>query len=103
MKDNHIRLAFIFEAGGIGLLGALAGIVLGALGNILLVEVGINYGSLLRNMDMGYRIQSIIRGTWSIKSFIITFVSGIGLAMLVSLFPIRRALKMDIPTCLRHQ
>lgn len=103
MKDNHIRLAFIFEAGGIGLLGALAGIALGALGNIFLVEMGINYGSIFRDMDIGYRVQSIIRGTWSIKSFIITFVSGIGLAMLVSLFPIRRALKMDIPTCLRHQ
>lgn len=103
MKDNHIRLAFIFEAGGIGLLGALAGIALGALGNIFLVEMGINYGSIFRDMDIGYRVQSIIRGTWSIKSFIITFVSGVGLAMLVSLFPIRRALKMDIPTCLRHQ
>ncbi|MBI9096462.1 MAG: ABC transporter permease [Sphaerochaeta sp.] len=103
MKDNHIRLAFIFEAGGIGLLGALAGIALGALGNIFLVEMGINYGSIFRDMDIGYRVQSIIRGTWSFKSFIITFVSGIGLAMLVSLFPIRRALKMDIPTCLRHQ
>ena len=103
MKDNHIRLAFIFEAGGIGLLGALTGIALGALGNIFLVEMGINYGSIFRDMDIGYRVQSVIRGTWSIKSFIITFVSGIGLSMLVSLFPIRRALKMDIPACLRHQ
>lgn len=103
MKDNHIRLAFIFEAGGIGLLGALAGIVLGALGNIFLVEVGINYGSLLRDMDFGYRVQNIIRGTWSIKSFVIAFVSGIALSMIVSLIPIRRALKMDIPACLRHQ
>ncbi len=103
MKDNHIRLAFIIEAGGIGLLGALAGILLGALANIFLANVGINIGFLLRDMDIGYRIQSIMRGTWSIKSFIITFVSGIFLSMLVSFFPIRRALKMDIPTCLRHQ
>ena len=103
MKDSHIRLAFIFEAGGIGLLGALVGIALGALGNIFMVNVGIDYGSLLRDMDFGYRIQSIIRGTWSIKSFVITFVSGISLSMLVSLIPIRRALKMDIPACLRHQ
>ena len=85
------------------MLGALAGIALGALGNIFLVEMGINYGSIFRDMDIGYRVQSIIRGTWSIKSFIITFVSGVTLAMLVSLIPIRRALKMDIPTCLRHQ
>ncbi|MDY0288748.1 MAG: FtsX-like permease family protein [Sphaerochaeta sp.] len=103
MKDNHIRLAFIFEAGGIGLLGALVGIALGALVNIYIANIGINMGFMLRDMDIGYRIQSIMRGTWSIKSFIITFVSGISLSMLVSLLPIRRALKMDIPTCLRHQ
>ncbi|MFA7018036.1 MAG: FtsX-like permease family protein [Sphaerochaetaceae bacterium] len=103
MKDNHIRLAFMFEAGGIGLLGALAGIVLGALGNIYLVNQGIDVGFLLRDMDIGYRVQSIMRGTWSSKSFIITFVSGIALSMIVSLLPIRRALKMDIPACLRHQ
>ena len=103
MKDSHIRLTFIFEAGGIGLLGALVGIALGALGNIFMVNVGIDYGSLLRDMDFGYRIQSIIRGTWSIKSFVITFVTGISLSMLVSIIPIRRALKMDIPACLRHQ
>ena len=103
MKDNHIRLAFLFEAGGIGLLGALIGIALGALANIFMVNIGIDYGSLLRDMDFGYRVQSIIRGTWSIKAFIVTFVSGIALSMLVSIFPIRRALKMDIPSCLRHQ
>lgn len=103
MKDSHIRLAFILEAGGIGLLGALAGIILGALGNLYLVEVGIDYGALFRDMDIGYRIQNIIRGTWSLKSFIVTFIAGIALSMIVSIIPIRRALKMDIPACLRHQ
>ncbi|MDT4760995.1 FtsX-like permease family protein [Sphaerochaeta sp. PS] len=103
MKDNDIRLSFIFEAGGIGLVGSLMGIILGALLNIFIANVGINMGFLLRDIDMGYRIQSIMRGTWSIRSFVITFISGIALSMLVSIVPIRRALKMDIPSCLRHQ
>jgi len=103
MKDNDIRLSFIFEAGGIGLVGALVGIALGALANIFIANVGINIGFLLRDMDMGYRIQSIMRGTWSLRSFVVTFISGITLSMIVSIFPIRRALKMDIPSCLRHQ
>ena len=103
MKDNDIRLSFIIEAGGIGLVGALVGIALGALANIFIANVGIDIGFLLRDMDIGYRIQSIMRGTWSFRSFVITFVSGITLSMIVSIFPIRRALKMDIPSCLRHQ
>ena len=103
MKDNDIRLSFIIEAGGIGLVGTLVGIALGACINIFIANVGIDIGFMLRDMDMGYRIQSIMRGTWSFKSFVMTFVSGITLSMIVSIIPIRRALKMDIPSCLRHQ
>ncbi|MGB4408326.1 MAG: FtsX-like permease family protein [Sphaerochaeta sp.] len=103
MKDNDIRLSFIIEAGGIGLLGSVVGIALGALANIYIANVGIDFGFLMRDMDIGYRIQSIMRGTWSLRSFIITFVSGITLSVIVSVIPIRRSLKMDIPSCLRHQ
>lgn len=103
MKEGDIRLAFIIEAAGIGLIGALGGILLGALANIYIANVGINLDFLLRDMDIGYRIQSVMRGTWNLKSFFIAFISGIGLSALVSTIPIRRALKMDIPACLRHQ
>ena len=103
MSDNHIRLAFLFEAGGIGFIGAFFGIILGLLVNIYMVNVGIDFGWMMRDMDMGYRIQSIIRGAWSITSFIEAFFAGIGLSMIVAWVPINRALKMDIPACLRHQ
>ncbi|AEV29992.1 ABC-type transport system, involved in lipoprotein release, permease component [Sphaerochaeta pleomorpha str. Grapes] len=103
MPDRQIRWSFIIEAGGIGLIGSIIGVVLGILFNIYLVNVGINYGMLLRDIDIGYRIQNILRGTWSFKSIIVAFLSGIILSMLVALLPTRRALKMDIPSCLRHQ
>lgn len=103
MPDRHIHWAFIIEAGGIGLIGSIIGVLLGILFNFYLVNVGINYGMLLRDIDIGYRIQNILRGTWSFKSIIVAFLSGIVLSMLVALLPTRRALKMDIPSCLRHQ
>jgi len=103
MKDSHILLSFLFEAGGIGMIGALMGIVLGVLGNLYMVYVGIDFSFVMRDMDIGYRIQSIMRGTWNLKSLIVTFVSGIGLSMIVAWIPIRRSLKLDIPSCLRHQ
>lgn len=103
MKDSHILLSFLFEAGGIGFVGSVVGLVLGALGNIYMVNVGIDFGFLMRDMNLGYRIQSIMRGSWNLSSFLVTFASGISLSMLVAWLPIRRSLKMDIPSCLRHQ
>jgi len=103
MPDKDIRLAFLFEAGGIGLIGSLAGVILGVLVNVFMVEVGLDFGFLMRDMDMGYRIQSVLRGVWNYKAIVIALVAGIVLSMLVALVPTQRALKMDIPECLRHQ
>jgi len=103
MRDRHILLAFLFEAGGIGLLGSVTGILLGSLANLYLVNVGFDFGFMLRDIDIGFRIQNVMRGSWSLLTLIKAFVSGIGLAMIVAFLPIRRALKLDIPTCLHHQ
>lgn len=103
MKDSHILLSFLFEAGGIGMIGALMGIALGVLGNLYMVNVGIDFSFVMRDMDIGYRIQGLLRGTWNLKSFVMTLVSGVGLSMIVAWIPISRSLKIDIPSCLRHQ
>jgi ABC-type lipoprotein release transport system permease subunit len=103
MEDGKIRLAFVIEAGGIGLVGSIMGVLLGCLANVYLVRVGIDYGWILRDVDIGYRIQNVLRGTWSIRSIAVAFCSGIILSMLVAWIPTGRALKMDIPSCLRHQ
>ena len=103
MKDSSIQLLFIFEAGGIGLLGAIIGTLLGIIANYFLVEYGINLGFILRDMDIGYRITSIMRGMWSIKTILTSLFSGLLLSMVVAYIPTRRALKMDIPSALHHQ
>ncbi len=103
MRDRDILLAFLFEAGGIGLLGSVVGILLGCLANLYLVNVGFDFGFMFRDMDIGFRIQNVMRGAWSIPTLIKAFLSGIGLSMIVAFLPIRRALKLDIPTCLHHQ
>ncbi len=103
MRDRDILLAFLFEAGGIGLLGSVVGILLGCLANLYLVNVGFDFGFMFRDMDIGFRIQNVMRGAWSMPTLIKAFLSGIGLSMIVAFLPIRRALKLDIPTCLHHQ
>jgi ABC-type lipoprotein release transport system permease subunit len=103
MNDRSIQLAFMIEAGGIGLIGSTIGVLLGIAINFYMVNVGIDFGLLMRDMDMGYRIQSSFRGTWSPSTIITAFFFGSILSMLVAWIPTRRALKMDIPSCLRHQ
>ena len=103
MKDSTIQLLCIAEAGGIGLVGAIMGTVLGAIANFFLVKNGINMKFMLRDMDMGYRISAIMRGAWSIEPILLAFFSGIILSMIVAYFPTRQAIKMDIPSSLHHQ
>lgn len=103
MSDKSIRLAFMTEAAAIGLIGSLIGVALGAAVNIFMVNKGIDFGVLIRDMDMGYRIQSVFRGMWNFSTMFEAFLAGTLLSTLVAFFPTQRALKMEIPACLRHQ
>ncbi len=103
MSDKKIRIAFMIEAAGIGLIGSVMGVILGILADIFIVYVGIDYSFLLRDMDIGYRIQAIFRGVWNPGTMVAAFFAGIFISTLVAYFPTKRALRMDIPSCLRHQ
>jgi ABC-type lipoprotein release transport system permease subunit len=103
MSDRSIQAAFMLEAGGIGLIGSIFGLLLGIALNTPFIIFGIDLGFLLRDMDMGYRIQSVFRGVWNIEAMAVAFVAGMVLSMIVAWIPTRRALRMDIPACLRHQ
>jgi ABC-type antimicrobial peptide transport system permease subunit len=58
---------------------------------------------MFRDMDIGFRISSVMRGAWNFTTILKAFTAGILLSMLVAVLPIKRALKLDIPTCLHHQ
>ena len=103
MKDSQVRLAFLFEAGGIGLIGGTLGVIFGALANLPIAKYGIDYSIFMRHMDMGYRILGILYGTWNPRTFIIAFLGGVIMAMIAAFIPTRRALKMEITACLRDE
>lgn len=103
MRDRQIRTSFLLEAGGIGLIGGVLGMMLGALANIPLVELGIDYSSFMREMDMGYRILGVMYGTWTPRTYLISFFGGVIMAMIAAFIPTRRALKMEITACLRDE
>ena len=101
MLDRQIRWLFVMEAAGIGFLGAAAGTALGAAVNVLLVNVGIDYSSILRQADMGYRVSGFIRGAWNPQGMAGGFIAAVLVCSLVALVPTRRALKMRVTECLR--
>lgn len=103
MKDSEVRNAFLLEAAGIGLIGSTLGVIIGVLANIPLAVYGIDIGSMMRNMDMGYRITGIMRGVWEARTIAGAFFTGIILSVLVAMVPTRRALKKEITDCLRYE
>ncbi len=103
MKDGAIRVAFLFEAGGIGLIGTLAGIVIGLLLNWYMVNYGIDFSGLVGQMDIGYRVTGVFRSAWHPQAFVGGFFIGIVATMVFSLIPSSRALKMQITDCLRYE
>jgi putative ABC transport system permease protein len=103
MQDSSIRIAFLLEAGGIGIIGSLAGLIAGTLATYPIVRWGIDYSSLLGNMDVGYRIHGVYRGAWHPEAMITAAVIGVILSVAIALIPASRALKMKITDCLRYE
>ncbi len=103
LKDIEIKRAFKLEAAGIGLLGSIAGIIIGIGLCIWIIYTGVDLTSMIKNMDMGYRITGIFRGAWNIAAIIISFFLGTILSVLVSILPVRKLLKKEIVTCIRNE
>jgi ABC-type lipoprotein release transport system permease subunit len=103
MKDGDIRLSFLFEAGGIGLIGAVSGVGLGVIANWLMVRWGINMSALMGRMDIGYRVAGAFRAAWHPQAIAGGFIFAVLASMLFSIIPSSRALKMQITDCLRYE
>lgn len=105
-SDGRLQIMFFLEAAGIGLIGAIAGLGLGALINIPLVNIGINYGALLQTegdfVDFGgLVIDSFMKGIWSPRSFLLGGLFAVFVSSMAAFFPTHRMLKKSIPDNLR--
>lgn len=103
MRDREVMATLLVEAAGIGVLGGIVGIVIGAGGVAALVEFGIDYGTMMRNNDVGYRVTQVIYGAWNLPAFGRAVVVGIVIAVVTAFVPVRRALKMNVVDSLRAQ
>ncbi len=102
MKDRSILLGFVFEALGIGLLGAVLGVFLGVIINLYMVNVGIDLGPFIKDMgNIGYRIAGVSKSTWNVDSILTVGVLSVLFSGVFAVLPAMRALKKQITDCLR--
>ena len=102
MDDAAIRTTMLFEAGIIGLLGSLAGLILGAAATFWLVNWGIDVSGLYGNVSIGYRVTGEFRGAWNPGTMATAVLFGVLASMAIALLPARRALRLDVVQSLRH-
>ena len=103
MDDAAIRAAMVFEAGAIGLIGALVGLVIGVVATWWLVNWGIDMSELYGNINIGYRVTGVFRGAWNPGIMVTALIFGVAASMAIALLPARRALKLDVVQCLRYE
>lgn len=96
LRRGQIVRLFVMEGAMVGMIGSIIGCLLGIALNYPIVEYGINWGYMMRDMgDIGYRVTAESHGIWNPTMIIIAFVFGIIVSALTSIYPARVASKME--------
>ncbi|GHV60985.1 hypothetical protein AGMMS49587_03930 [Spirochaetia bacterium] len=105
MTDAQLTGTYMIEAGLVGALGSLFGIIAGCLINIPMVEYGVDFSALAQSVggDIGYRVASNFRSAWNPPVIAGAGIAATLLASLMAFLPCRRALKMPVTESLRFE
>jgi ABC-type lipoprotein release transport system permease subunit len=101
MTDREIFLNFIFESGGLGFLGGILGLILGAIVTWYLIQYGWDMSSYAGDISYGYRVSAVFRSKWDFGMMITAVIFTTVSASVISIFPARRALKRSIAETLK--
>jgi ABC-type lipoprotein release transport system permease subunit len=99
----RIRFLFLAEGAIVGLIGSLFGSGVGALLNWHFVARGMDFGFMLRDMDIGYRITGVIHSAWNVPAIARTLVATVAISASVAWFPSGIILKREVAEILRRQ
>jgi ABC-type lipoprotein release transport system permease subunit len=105
MTDGQLVLIYVLEAGMIGAIGSLIGMLLGALVNIPMVAYGIDYSAMTKEMggDVGYRVTAVFRSAWNPDVIVGSGIVATLFSALLAVPPTARALKMPVTESLRFE
>jgi ABC-type lipoprotein release transport system permease subunit len=106
MTDRQMILVYMFEAGFLGFIGSVLGIILGCIINYPMVKYGIDFSAVADVMGgggVGFRTTSAFRSMWNVPVIIGSGVIATIISSCMAYFPTRRALKMPITESLRFE
>ena len=104
MREWEIVSVFMVEASGVGIIGGLAGCLLGAAGVGLMVKYGYDLSYIGGDMSLyGIPILDKIYGVWNLSSFVFIFFFGIVLALFSSMAPAYWAAHKDPVKAIYHR
>ena len=104
MREWEIVFVFMVEATGIGVLGGLAGCLLGYAGVSALVKYGFSIAYIGGDgSDFGIPILDRIYGTWNYPAFSFLFILGVIIAVLSSILPAYWAAHKDPVKAIYHR
>jgi len=105
MTDGQLVFAYAIEASLVGVIGSTIGVVVGALANIPMIYVGIDYSAMSEalNGDYGYRVAAFFRSAWNVPTMIGTYLVATALAGFMAIPPTLHALKMPVTESLRFE
>ncbi len=102
-SGGYIKKLFALEGVCLGLVGCIIGFTIACLLNIPLTTKGINIGSLLDGVDMGFRINNIVRSEWDPVGFIRVTLGALVISGLAAFIPARSVSKKEIAEIFRKQ
>jgi len=104
MREWEIVFVFMVEATGIGILGGLAGCLIGFAGVGWMAKYGFDLSYMGGDMsEYGIPILDKIYGTWNIPAFSFLFILSVIVALLSSIIPAYWAAKKDPVKAIYHR
>jgi len=102
MKRREISALFLAEGTIIGVAGALGGVALGLILDLLAVKVGLPLDAMAGKIDTtGIPVWGTLYGEWNFGAIAFAFVFSLAVSMLASWIPAHRAGRMRITRALR--
>lgn len=100
MEKRDVRNLFLFEGFMTGLLGSLAGIILGTLINLYFIYKGIDYTALLGD-NSGFNVMGVVKSVWVFPAYIKSLLLAVGASVAASWYPAAKVMRMEPVECLR--
>ncbi len=101
MTNRDVEIIFMIEGLIIGIMGCIAGLLLGTLINLYFIYVGIDYTALMGENTMGFNVMGHVKSVWVFPAYFKSVIIALIASVLASFYPARKIMKMSPVECLR--